>query len=122
MKSNFLKTTTVVAIIYSIAYLLSLYYRASPNEVERYHLLLILFVTLGIGGIYIQEHFFILLLLLLPPLIIGISFYGWYTFENEKEWTLTQYFFNWCFPVILTYLLKGYRWLRFSYGKIKLKN
>lgn len=142
-RSELLKTIIIVAIIYTISYVWTLEYRAYPYEVERYHLLFILFLTLGIGGIYIQEHFFKLLLLLLVPLIIGMSLYsfviidlldhtcivcakascghtkidcdgscyGWYTFENEKKFILTQYLFNWSFPVVLTYLLKGFRWL-----------
>jgi uncharacterized PurR-regulated membrane protein YhhQ (DUF165 family) len=120
-----------------------LHYHASPNEVERYNLLLILFLTLGMGGLYLHEHFFKLFLRLLIPLIIGISLYGfiivdllnhtcivcgqgscghtnidcdgscydWYTFENEPQWIFTQYFSNWALAVVLTYLLKGFKWL-----------
>ncbi|RUM70065.1 MAG: hypothetical protein DSZ07_03205 [Sulfurovum sp.] len=142
MKS-LLKTIISVAIIYTIAYLLSLHYRDYPYEVESYNLLLILFLTLAMGGLYLHEHFFKLFLYLLIPLIIGISLYsfiiidllnhtctvcgqgscghtsidcdggcyGWYTFENEPQWILTSYFFNWFLAVVLTYLLKGFNWL-----------
>ena len=148
MKS-LLKTIISVVIIYTIAYFLMLHYRATPNEVERYYLLLILFITLGIGGLYLHEHFFKLFLRLLIPLIISISLYGfviidllnytciicgqgscahtsidcdggcygWYTFENEPQWILTSYFFNWGLAVVLTYLLKGFKWLMRGYFK-----
>ncbi|HIP11579.1 MAG TPA: hypothetical protein EYG73_02560 [Arcobacter sp.] len=76
MTNELLKTIVMIAIIYIISYVLTLEYRAYPHEIERYHLLLLLFLTLAIGGIYIQEHFFKLLFLLLLPLTIGMSLYG----------------------------------------------
>jgi len=142
MKNKLLQTIVIIAIIYIISYIFSLEYRAYPYEVENYHLVLILFLTLAVGGIYIEQSIFKLLLLLLVPLIIGMSLYsfviidllnytcvvcgegscahtkidcdgscyGWYTFENKEELILTQYFFNWSLPVVLTYFLKGFRW------------
>jgi len=107
MKS-LLKTILSVAIIYTIAYFLMLHYHAAPNEVDRYYLLLILFLTLGIGGLYLHEHFFKLFLHLLIPLIISISLYGFVTLNLLN----TQYFFNWGLAVALTYVLKGFKWLR----------
>ena len=106
MKS-LLKTIISIAIIYAIAYFLMLHYRAFPNEVERYNLLLILFLTLGMGGLYLHEHFFKLFLRLLIPLILGISLYGFVIVALLN----TQYFSNWGLAVVLTYLLKGFNWL-----------
>ena len=76
MKTKLIKTTIVVALIYAIAFILTLYYRSTPQEVERYHLLLVLFLPLTIGAIYLEEHFLKLFILLLLPLFIGIGLYA----------------------------------------------
>ena len=143
MKIKLIKTTAIIALIYTIAYFLTVHYGGFPSEVEGKYFVLVVFVTLGVGAIYLEEHFLKLFLLLLIPLVMGMSLYGfviidlldhtctlcgqvgcghtqidcdgscygWYTFENEPKWILTQYFFDWFLAVFLVYFLKGFRWL-----------
>jgi len=75
MKNNFLKISIIISIIYFLAYLFSLKYRAYSHGIETTHFILVTFLTYVVGVFYSKENYLSLFLKLLIPLILGLILY-----------------------------------------------
>jgi len=75
MRNNLLRISIIVLIIYFLAYLFSLKYRAYSHAIEMVHFLLVSFLTYMVGLLYSKENILSLFIKLFIPLLFGLVLY-----------------------------------------------